>query len=259
MQSVELYDLGYSSYQSVWDLQTAIQQRLIKQKRSHQSEELYKTPQKECEVLLFVEHPHVYTLGKSGNAAHLLKELAELKDLNAEYIEIDRGGDITYHGPGQIVCYPILDLDQHFTDIHKYMRCLEEVVIRTCDEYGIEAGRIENLTGVWIGDAKICAMGVRCSRWVTMHGFAFNVNTDLTYFDYIIPCGIQDKGVTSLQRVLGHQIDEEEVKNHFVKHFENIFKVNITEKSSLPELNNNFLYSRKRTKKQYRSKFQLYL
>jgi lipoyl(octanoyl) transferase len=245
MQTVELYDLGRFSYQPAWDLQTAIHQQLIKQKRNHQSQDPDKSQQRDNEVLLFVEHPHVYTLGKSGNSAHLLKRLAELKDLNAEYIEIDRGGDITYHGPGQIVCYPILDLDRHFTDIHKYMRCLEEVVIRTCSEYDIEAGRIEGLTGVWIDKAKICAMGVRCSRWVTMHGFALNVNTDLSYFDNIIPCGIRDKEVTSLQRILEHQIDEDNVKNHLVKHFETIFKVNITKNSSLYELNNKFLYSKK--------------
>src|SRR5699024_4959726 len=139
------------------------------------------------DVLILVEHPHVYTLGKSGNSTHLLKGLAELAELDAEYIEIDRGGDITYHGPGQIVGYPIMDLDRHFTDIHKYMRCLEEIVIRTCEDYHIHARRIEGLTGVWIGNAKICAMGVRCSRWVTMHGFALNVNSDLSYFNHIIP------------------------------------------------------------------------
>jgi lipoyl(octanoyl) transferase len=244
MQTVELYDLGRSSYRPVWDLQITIQQRLIKQKRNHQGQEVVEPQQRASEVLLFVEHPHVYTLGKSGNSAHLLKGLAELKDLDAEYIKIDRGGDITYHGPGQIVCYPILDLDQHFTDIHKYMRYLEEVVIRTCGEYDIDAGRIENLTGVWIDDAKICAMGVRCSRWVTMHGFALNVNTDLSYFDNIIPCGIQDKEVTSLQRILGHQVEEEGVKNHLIKHFENIFEVNIIKNSSLHELNSDHLYSK---------------
>jgi lipoyl(octanoyl) transferase len=245
MQTVELYDLGRSSYQPVWDLQTAIQQRLIKQKRNHQDQELNKPQQKDHEVFLLVEHPHVYTLGKSGNSTHLLKGWAELNDLDAEYIKIDRGGDITYHGPGQIVGYPILDLDRHFTDIHKYMRRLEEVVIRTCSEYDIEAGRIKGLTGVWIENAKICALGVRCSRWITMHGFALNVNTDLSYFDHIIPCGIKDKGVISLQKILGCRIDKEEVKNHLITHFETIFEVNITKDSSLYELNGEFSYLKK--------------
>jgi lipoyl(octanoyl) transferase len=243
METVELYDLGTASYQPVWDLQIAIQQRLIKQKREQrQNPETGASLKSDPEVLLFVEHPHVYTLGKSGDSAHLLKGMAELARMDAEYIETGRGGDITYHGPGQIVGYPILDLDRHFTDIHKYMRCLEEVVIRTCSEYNIKAGRIEGLTGVWVGDAKVCALGVRCSRWVTMHGFALNVNTDLNYFNYIIPCGIKDKGVTSLQKILGISIDEDEVKNHLAAHFEDVFGVNIIKSDTLSEWNHEFSY-----------------
>jgi lipoyl(octanoyl) transferase len=243
MQSVELYDLGKQPYKRVWDLQKAIQKRLINQKRNHRNgEKNNTTPQNDPDVLLFVEHPHVYTLGKSGDSSHLLKGLSELARRNAEYIEIDRGGDITYHGPGQIVCYPILDLDRHFTDIHKYMRSLEEVVIRTCRDYNIKAGRIKGLTGVWVGDDKICAQGVRCSRWVTMHGFALNVNTDLSYFDCIVPCGIKNKGVISLQKILSRQISEKDVKNHLINHFEDVFETDIIRGRTLHERNPEFPY-----------------
>lgn len=242
MNTVELHDLGHQPYQPVWDLQTAIQQRLVRQKKARREQKLYKPGSEDNDVLLFVEHPHVYTLGKSGDSAHLLKGLAELSDIEAEYVEIDRGGDITYHGPGQIVGYPILDLDRYFTDIHKYLRFLEEVIIRTCAEYDIEAGRIEGLTGVWVDGEKICAMGIRCSRWVTMHGFAFNINTDLSYFDHIVPCGISDKAVTSLQEILGRPVDEQKVKTHLVRHFQDVFDVTITEDDALPELNDEFSY-----------------
>lgn len=245
MNVVEIYDLGHAPYRPVWDLQTAIQQRLIDEKQARRKQKLYKPGEESNDVLLFVEHPHVYTLGKSGNSDHLLKGLKELTDIDAEYIEIDRGGDITYHGPGQIVGYPILDLDRYFTDIHKYLRYLEEVIILTCAEYGIEAGRIEGLTGVWVGEQKICAMGIRCSRWITMHGFAFNVNTDLSYFNHIVPCGISDKEVTSLQKLLGWEINPSEVKEHLLKHFSNIFEVNIVKADSLPELDNEFSYLKK--------------
>lgn len=244
MKKVVLRDIGHQPYQPVWDLQTAIQQRLVQQKKARRGQKLYKPGSEDSDVLLFVEHPHVYTLGKSGDSAHLLKGLAELSDIEAEYVEIDRGGDITYHGPGQIVGYPILDLDRHFTDIHKYLRFLEEVIIRTCAEYDIEAGRIEGLTGVWVDGEKICAMGIRCSRWVTMHGFAFNVNTDLSYFNHIVPCGISDKAVTSLQEILGRPVDEQKVKNHLVRHFQDVFDVTITEDDALPELNDEFSYLR---------------
>lgn len=242
MQTVELYDLGHVPYQPAWDLQAAIQQRLIRQKKARHSgtasgEEISN------DVLLFIEHPHVYTLGKSGDSRHLLKGAAALADIDAEYIEIDRGGDITYHGPGQIVGYPILDLDRYFTDIHRYLRLLEEVVIQTCAEYNIEAKRIEGFTGVWVGDKKICAMGIRCSRWVTMHGFAFNINTDLSYFNHIVPCGITDKTVTSMKEILGYTVSEKEVKKYLSSHFQEVFEVNIIEKNSgLSELEREFLY-----------------
>ncbi|MCC5925773.1 MAG: lipoyl(octanoyl) transferase LipB [Bacteroidetes bacterium] len=186
------------------------------------------------DVLLFVEHPHVYTLGKSGDAANLLKNDAELADLEATYVKIDRGGDITYHGPGQIVGYPILDLDRYFTDIHKYLRLLEETIIRVCADYGITAGRIDKLTGVWVGDAKICAFGIKCSRWVTMHGFALNVNTKLDYFGHIVPCGITNKAVTSLSELLGRQIDEHEVKENILHHFGDVFGATIKRLPGLP-------------------------
>lgn len=245
MNAVDFYDLGHASYKPVWELQTTIQQRLIDEKRTRRDQKLYKPGAESNDVLLFVEHPHVYTLGKSGDSSHLLKGLKELSDIDAEYIEIDRGGDITYHGPGQVVGYPILDLDRYFTDIHKYLRKLEEVIIRTCAEYDIEAGRIEGLTGVWAGDKKVCAMGIRCSRWVTMHGFALNVNTDLSYFNHIVPCGINDKEVTSLQELLGKKIEPEEVKEHLVRHFSNVFEVNIVRPRSLPELDDEFSYLKK--------------
>ncbi|WP_138431265.1 lipoyl(octanoyl) transferase LipB [Fodinibius saliphilus] len=243
MNTVEFYDLGHASYQPVWELQTAIQQRLVGEKlKRRKKQKLYKPGEESNDVLLFVEHPHVYTLGKSGNKANMLKGMAELNDIDAEFIEIDRGGDITYHGPGQIVGYPIFDMDRHFTDIHKYLRCLEEIIIRTCAEYDVEAGRIDGLTGVWVGDQKICAMGIRCSRWVTMHGFAFNVNVDLDYFNHIVPCGITDKEVTSLQELLGHSVDEEEVKEHIKKHFQEVFDIEIKAVDSLPELDDQFSY-----------------
>jgi lipoyl(octanoyl) transferase len=179
--------------------------------------------------LLFCEHPHVYTLGKSGKEDHLLLDEQQLGENQAVFYRINRGGDITYHGPGQIVGYPILDLDCFFNDIHRYLRYLEEAVIRTLSDYGIVASRIEKLTGVWI-DAedpakarKICAFGVRCSRWVTMHGFAFNVNVDLDYFKHIIPCGIPDKAVTSLSRELGRPLDMVEVKEKLKAHLSDVF------------------------------------
>lgn len=183
--------------------------------------------------LLFCEHPHVYTLGKSGHMENLLVNDTRLKELNVTFSKTNRGGDITYHGPGQIVGYPILDLEHFVTDLGKYMRNLEEVIIRTIAYYGIEGGRLPGATGVWL-DAdikskarKICAMGVRCSRWVTMHGFALNVNTDLKYFDYIVPCGITDKTVTSMQKELGKNIDGQEVKDILKVEFGNVFEAEI--------------------------------
>lgn len=243
MNIVELYDLGHAPYQPVWDLQTAIQQRLVNEKLSRRKKQkLYKPGDESRDVLLFVEHPHVYTLGKSGDKAHMLKGMAELADIDADFIEIDRGGDITYHGPGQVVGYPIFDMDRHFSDIHKYLRYLEEVIIRTCGDYNIEAVRIEGMTGVWVDDKKICAMGIRCSRWVTMHGFAFNINTDLSYFNHIVPCGISNKEVTSLQQLLGHKVDESKVKEHLLTHFQEVFDISVEKVTSLPELDNDFSY-----------------
>ena len=179
--------------------------------------------------LLFCQHPHVYTSGKSGKQEHLLLNEEQLKVHEATYYKINRGGDITYHGPGQLVVYPIFDLEQFFTDIHKYMRLLEEAVILTLTDFGIKSGRVEGLTGVWIeGDTnrarKICAMGVKCSRWVTMHGIGFNVNTDLNYFSHIIPCGIEDKAVTSMQQELGLKIDLEEVSTKLLNHLSDLFE-----------------------------------
>jgi lipoyl(octanoyl) transferase len=178
---------------------------------------------------LFVEHPHVYTLGKSGDVSHLLINEYQLEEKKATYYKTNRGGDITYHGPGQLVGYPILDLDHFFTDIDKYLRLLEETIIRTLDEYGIKAGRSKGETGVWLEEdnifkaRKICAMGVRCSRWVTMHGWGFNVNSNLNYFSNIVPCGIHNKAVTSLNKELGQDVDMNEIKEKLKKHFSALF------------------------------------
>ncbi|HRH34170.1 MAG TPA: lipoyl(octanoyl) transferase LipB, partial [Catalimonadaceae bacterium] len=176
----------------------------------------------------FVEHSPVFTLGKSGFPENLLVSESELEERKVEFFKSNRGGDITFHGPGQLVGYPILDLDQFYTDIHRYLREIEEVIIKTIAEFGIQnGGRKEGLTGVWVGEEKICAIGVRASRWVTMHGFALNVNTNLQYFDWIVPCGIQDKGVTSMEKILGKSIDMEEVKTVLKVNFEKIFKAKL--------------------------------
>ena len=184
--------------------------------------------------LIFVEHPHVLTLGKSGDPGNVVVSQERLEALGVEYFPINRGGDITYHGPGQLVGYPILDLDQFYTDIGKYMRMLEEAIIRTCADYGLEASRIEGLTGVWVDAGqglkarKIAALGVKCSRWVTMHGFAFNLNTDLDFFNLIVPCGINDRGVTSLAKESGRAIDEAEAANRLKTHLTDLFDWNLT-------------------------------
>jgi lipoyl(octanoyl) transferase len=184
---------------------------------------------------LFVEHPHVYTLGKSGDENHLLIRNEDLYKIDASFYHINRGGDITYHGPGQIVGYPIIDLENFFTDIHKYMRLLEESIILTLADYEISAGRIEGLTGVWIDfenkmkARKVCALGVKTSRWVTMHGFALNVNTDLKYFDHIVPCGIKDKDVTSLSRELGYELELDEVAEKIKNNIATLFEMELTE------------------------------
>jgi lipoyl(octanoyl) transferase len=220
-------------YKACWDYQESLFNETISQKianRNLESEAQIETKNH----LLFVEHPHVYTLGKSGDQSHLLINENQLEEKNASYYKINRGGDITYHGPGQLVGYPILDLDHFFTDIHKYLRLLEETIILTLDEYGIKAGRSKGETGVWLDEdnlfkaRKICAMGVRCSRWVTMHGWGFNVNSDLDYFKNIIPCGIQDKAVTSLNIELGQEVNMSEIKEKLKKHFSKLFECTLT-------------------------------
>ena len=223
-------DLGYKDYKETWDYQESLFEEIVELKRKNRAENTdLPTPN----YFLFVEHPHVYTLGKSGHIENLLIDEAALAKKGASFYKINRGGDITYHGPGQIVGYPIIDLENFFTDIHKYLRLLEEVIIRTLADYGIKGERSEGETGVWLDVGtpfarKICAMGVRASRWVTMHGFALNVNTDLGYFDNIIPCGIRGKAVTSLNVELSKEkVDTEEVKTLILKHFEEIFGVTI--------------------------------
>ncbi len=229
-KQIQLQDLGNKDYKETWDYQEKIFQEILDIKIKNRREELaLQTPN----YFLFVEHPHVYTLGKSGDLSNLLLSEIQLEEKGATFYKINRGGDITYHGPGQIVGYPILDLENFFTDIHKYLRFLEEAIILTLSEYGIESGRSEGETGVWLGvdtpfARKICALGVRASRWVTMHGFAFNVNTNLGYFDNIIPCGIKGKSVTSLNVELGvEKVDEQEVKNKILKHFCKLFDCSI--------------------------------
>jgi lipoyl(octanoyl) transferase len=230
MQEVILKDLGLIDYKEAWDFQESLFTQVVAHKIKNRDipEEERINPRN---YFLFCEHPHVYTLGKSGSEDHLLLKGEELADKHLGFYRINRGGDITYHGPGQIVGYPIFDLDQFFTDIHKYLRFLEEAVIRTLQEYGIKAGRIREHTGVWIDEQdpararKICAMGVRCSRWVTMHGFAFNVNPDLSYFGNIVPCGISDKAVTSMERELGYKVGEDEIKVKLRSHIAELFKI----------------------------------
>lgn len=229
---VEFRDLGLIDYQLAWDYQESLFTDTVALKirnRNLPASEQSTTPN----YLLFLEHPHVYTLGKSGKQENLLLNESGLEEKNASFYKINRGGDITYHGPGQLVGYPILDLDNFFTDIHKYLRLLEEAVILTLAEYGIEAGRIDGLTGVWldpiqqVNPRKICALGVKSSRWVTMHGFAFNINPDLNYFGNIIPCGIEDKAVTSLQKELGKEVPMEEVKEKMKKHLSSLFEMEL--------------------------------
>lgn len=222
---VQVRDLGLIDYKEAWDLQESLLKKSVDLKVLNRTNESNYLPENH---LLFCEHPHVYTLGKSGKPEHLLLNEDQLLDASARYYKINRGGDITYHGPGQLVMYPILDLEQFFTDIHKYLRYLEEVVILTLARFGIVADRYEGLTGVWIDPntemaRKICAMGVKCSRWITMHGIGFNVNSDLSYFSNIIPCGIDDKAVTSMEKELGKKIPMEEVKHELRKQMEVVF------------------------------------
>lgn len=229
-KKVEFIDWGLVDYQEAWAKQETIFDQTVALKMQNRSNGTdLDTPN----FLIFCEHPHVYTLGKSGKPENLLLDEIGLTEKQATYHKINRGGDITYHGPGQIVGYPILDLDNFFTDIHLYLRTLEEAVILTLSDYGIDAGRYPGFTGVWI-DAnnekarKICALGVRCSRWVTMHGFAFNVNTNLDYFKNIVPCGIDDKDVTSMQRELGREVDMEEVKGRLKNHIAQLFLMQLS-------------------------------
>ena len=229
-KKIQLFDLGTKDFKETWDYQQELFTAIIDLKIKNRREDcLNETPN----YFLFVQHPHVYTLGKSGDAANLLLSEKQLESKGATFYKINRGGDITYHGPGQIVGYPILDLENFFTDIHKYLRFLEEAIILTLSDYGLQAGRSEGETGVWLGVGtpfarKICAMGVRASRWVTMHGFALNVNVDLGYFDNIIPCGIRGKGVTSLNIELNQKtVDEVAVKNKIVIHLSSLFEAEI--------------------------------
>jgi lipoyl(octanoyl) transferase len=223
-------DLGSMDYKACWDLQEVHFNKTVQTKFDNRTKTLEEQVVT-TDHLFFVEHPHVYTLGKSGDVANLLLDEDALAKVDARYYAINRGGDITYHGPGQIVGYPIFDLDHFFTDIHKYLRFLEEAIILTLADYGIQAGRIEGLTGVWLDGhlgskaRKIAALGVKCSRWVTMHGFAFNVNADLSYFNHIIPCGITDKAVTSMHLELGRKLEMEEVKERLKHHLSEVFEL----------------------------------
>ena len=226
---VKVQDLGLIDYKQAWDFQEELLKEAVDLKISNRKNDTNFIPKQH---LLFCEHPHVYTLGKSGAQENLLLDEAHLQDIDAQFYKINRGGDITYHGPGQVVMYPILDLEQFFTDIHKYMRYLEEAVIKTLAHFQITATRYEGLTGVWI-DAetprarKICAMGVKCSRWITMHGIALNVHPDLGYFGNIVPCGIQDKAVTSMAQELVRQISIQEVQEVLLKEMSAVFNFSI--------------------------------
>jgi lipoyl(octanoyl) transferase len=251
MQTVFYRDLGYMDYKAAWDFQTAVHKQLVERKLQHRHESPASLSQ--AHELILVEHPPVFTLGKSGTLDHLLLDKAGLDELGIQFYPINRGGDITFHGPGQIVGYPILDLECFYTDVHRYVRSIEEVIIRTLAEYGLEGIRIKEYTGVWLegppqrvisGEEhvffarrrKICAIGVHLSRWVSLHGFAFNINTDLRFFDYIVPCGIRDgdKNVTSLARELGRQINPEAVKSRLKAHFADVFSCHLQDVVSQP-------------------------
>ena len=230
---VELEDLGLIDYKQCWDYQTKLFDASVQLKIKNR-----KFPENRVSTknhLIFCEHPHVYTLGKSGDLKNLLIDSQKRKEKNISFYKINRGGDITYHGPGQLVVYPILDLDYFFSDIHKYLRLLEESVILTLADYGVTGQRLDGFTGVWV-DAeketprKICAIGVKCSRWVTMHGIGFNINSNLDYFKHIVPCGIEDKSVTSLQKEINQKIDMKELKLRFKKNFKTLFGINWVDK-----------------------------
>ncbi len=226
-KNILLKDLFVKDYKETWEFQTELLQEIVDVKIKNRRNNLQETTNNH---FLFVEHPHVYTLGKSGDISNLLLNEKQLAEKEATFYKINRGGDITYHGPGQIVGYPILDLENFFTDIHKYLRLLEETIILTIAEYGLKGTRSKGETGVWLDVGtpfarKICALGIRSSRWVTMHGFALNVNTNLGYFDHIIPCGIKGKAVASMESELGRKIDTKEVKEKILKHFKTLFEV----------------------------------
>ena len=234
-KEIFIKDLGRKDYKSTWDYQESLFQEILSIKVKNRREDAgLETPNH----FIFVEHPHVFTLGKSGDMSNLLVDEQQLAEKDAKFYKINRGGDITYHGPGQIVGYPILDLDNFFTDIHKYLRFLEETVIKALAEYGLQAERSAGETGVWLDVGtplarKICAMGVRASRWVTMHGFALNVNTDLGYFDMMVPCGIKDKAVTSLNIELGRKtVEVDEVKEKLLRHFASLFEAKLVSSNS---------------------------
>ena len=231
-KKTQFINLGLIDYHQAWDYQALLFSNVLDIKKTNRDlPAIQQAPTRN--FLIFCEHPHVYTLGKSGNEANLKIRKDQLHTIHASYVHTNRGGDITYHGPGQIVGYPVIDLENFFTDIHQYMRTLEESVIRTLDKFGIRAGRIPGMTGVWLDPEdpdkarKICALGVKTSRWVTMHGFAFNVNTDLEYFNHIIPCGIDDKAVTSLERELGTKQDFSSVQNLLKSHIAELFEMEL--------------------------------
>ena len=226
-RKILLSDLANKDFKEAWDFQSELLQEIVDVKIKNRRNNLQETTKNH---FLFVEHPHVYTLGKSGDFSNLLLSEKQLAEKGATFYKINRGGDITYHGPGQIVGYPILDLENFFTDIHKYLRFLEETIILTIAEYGLKGTRSTGETGVWLDVGtpfarKICAMGIRSSRWVTMHGFALNANVNLGYFDNIIPCGIRGKAVTSMEAELNRKVDLEEVKTKILKHFKTLFGV----------------------------------
>ncbi len=235
-KKVQFQDLGQRSYKDVWDYQEMLLKENVQKKA------LDETRGDTVNHLLFVEHNPVYTLGKSGHEENVLINNAQMEEKGIEYFHINRGGDITFHGPQQLVGYPILDLDKFKTDLGWYLRGLEEMIILTMAEYGLKGDRSKGETGVWLDpniegkERKICAMGIKCSRWVTMHGFAFNVNTDLGYFDYIVPCGIQNKQVTSLEKELGHKVDFEQVKEKVSRNFEKVFEAKLGTKELLDNL-----------------------
>lgn len=240
-KKIQFQDLGRVGYQEAWEYQEKLFKQIHDLKVSNRNlaeDEKQETPN----YLIFCEHPHVYTLGKSGDFNNLLIGEEKMEAEEIEFVKTNRGGDITYHGPGQIVGYPVLDLDNFFTDIHKYMRLLEETIIKTLQHYNIQAERSNQYTGVWLDvenpakGRKICAQGVKCSRWITMHGWALNVNTSLSYFDHIVPCGIQDKAVTSMEKELGQKIEPEPVKEYLKNYFERLFEAELA--TDLPHYSN---------------------